>query len=315
MSIYTWVKPAVVFAFSIVFLSEASSGQDLRVGIDQLAQKIIEAMPEGHAFRVAVVDFPNLQGVTCDLGRYIASRLTTQLSQNQKLFVIERQQLGRILSELKFSMSDLVDPKKAKQLGKMAGAEGLIVGSIADMGNQIDIDLRTIDIETNRTLYGTTSTISKDPSVQKMMGSGCPGTKPPKPSGLEGEPGSGQPIPSGYSFQTREFLIKLTNIEKNRDEVKLEFAVTNVTAKSVMGGFGLGQVYLVDDLGIRNERGNDNCTRIYAPGVFEKCTATFSKISLNAKFINAILAWSRTDEIGAWMKPEPFLWKNVLLPR
>lgn len=146
-----------------------ASAQDLRAGVEQLASQIAKGLPEGKQLRVAVADFPDLQGVTSDLGRYIASRLTTRLAQNPRFFVIERQRLGQVLAELKFSMSDLVDPTKAKQLGRMAGVEGILVGSIADVGNQVELDARLIEIETNRTVLGATVTISKDPTVTAML--------------------------------------------------------------------------------------------------------------------------------------------------
>jgi len=58
------------------------------VGVEQLATQIAKAAPDGKPLRVAVADFPDLQGVTSDLGRYIASRLTTRLAQVPRFFVM-----------------------------------------------------------------------------------------------------------------------------------------------------------------------------------------------------------------------------------
>lgn len=85
--------------------------QDVRAGVEQLAAQIAKGAPEGKQLRVAVADFPDLQGATSDFGRFVASRLTTRLAQDRRFFVIERQRLGQVLAELKFSMSDLVDPR------------------------------------------------------------------------------------------------------------------------------------------------------------------------------------------------------------
>jgi TolB-like protein len=160
------------------------AAQDVRSGVEQLAVQITKEAPEGRQLRVAVADFPDLQGGTSDLGRYIASRLTTRLAQSPKFFVIERQRLGQVLAELKFGMSDVVDPSKAKQLGKMAGVEAIIVGTVADVGNQFDFDARMIDIETNRLLLGATVTIAKDPAVDEMNRRGRQesGASPTSPS-------------------------------------------------------------------------------------------------------------------------------------
>lgn len=151
------------------FSVQTVSAQDVRTGVEQLAAQIAKAAPEGRQLRVAVADFPDLQNVTSDLGRYIASRLTTRLAQSPKFFVIERQRLSQVLAELRFSMSDLVDPAKAKRLGQMAGVEAIVVGTVSDLGNQVDLDARMIEIETNRMLLGASVTISKDQVVAEMM--------------------------------------------------------------------------------------------------------------------------------------------------
>jgi len=157
--------------------------QDIRAGVEQLAAQIAKGAPEGKQLRVAVADFPDLQGVTSDFGRFVASRLTTRLAQDRRFLVIERQRLGQVLAELKFSMSDLVDPAKAKQLGKMVGVEAIVVGAVSDLGNQVDIDARLIEIETNRMLLGASVTISRDPTVTELLQRGRqePAAAPPVP--------------------------------------------------------------------------------------------------------------------------------------
>jgi TolB-like protein len=171
---------------ALLYFPGPGLAQDFRTGIEQLASQLSKSGLEGRQLRVAVADFPDLQGVTSDLGRFVASRLTTRLAQSPKFSVIERQRLGQVLAELRFGMSDLVDPTKAKQLGRMAGVEGIVVGTVSDLGNQVDLDARLIDIETNRMLLTATATISKDQVVMQMLERGRqdalrPGTQDPSP--------------------------------------------------------------------------------------------------------------------------------------
>jgi TolB-like protein len=146
-----------------------SSALDLRASVEQLVQDLIHATPAEEQLRVAVADFPDLQGITSDLGRYIASRVTTRLVQSKKFSVTERQRLTQVLAELNFSMSDLVDPEKAKKLKKMVGVDGLIVGTISDLGKQVDVDARLIEIETNHMIWGATVTIDKDQLLTQLV--------------------------------------------------------------------------------------------------------------------------------------------------
>jgi TolB-like protein len=158
---------------------------ELREGVEQLATQLVKGVREGKQLRVAVSDFPDLQGITSNLGRYIAERLTTLLAQNPKLSVIERRRFGQVLGELKFSMSDLVDPNKAKQLSRMLGVEAIVVGTVSDLGNHVDLDARMIEIEANRMLLGATTTISKDQVVKEMMEQGRETAAPASTPGLQ----------------------------------------------------------------------------------------------------------------------------------
>lgn len=205
---------SMVVAVLVVLVAPAGA-QDVRAGVEQLASQIAKGAPPGRQLRVAVVDFPDLQGVTSELGRFIASRLTTRLAQGQGFFVIERQRLGQVLTELRFSMSDLVDPTKAKQLGKMVGVEALVVGAIADLGNQIDVDARIIEIDSTRMIFGTSVTIAKDPSVVAMLERGrqepsaatLPGSPPPTPGVGSPVSGSGTGkavVIDGMRFEPRD---------------------------------------------------------------------------------------------------------------
>lgn len=166
-----WAATGLVsLLFLLVVPSTPVLAADLKEAVDQLALELAKSVPEGRTLRVAVVDFPDLQGITSDLGRYIAERLTTRLSaQTQKFRVIERRRLGQVLGELRFSMSDLVDPDKAKQLGKMLGVEAIVIGTVSDLGNVVDADARIIEIETNNVLPGIAAAISKDETVRQMM--------------------------------------------------------------------------------------------------------------------------------------------------
>jgi TolB-like protein len=194
---------------------------ELKDGVDRLASQLAASVPEGRALRVAVTDFPDLQGVTSDLGRYIAERLTTRLSaQTRKFQIIERRRLSLVLSELKFGMSDLVDPVKAKQLGQMLGVEGLVVGSVSDLGNQVDVDARIIEIETSNILPGVFATLSKDQVVTQLLAQGRETAAGPAPAGPAPSVGSAPTAtrssgthPVGRQFAEGNAFVHLFNVE------------------------------------------------------------------------------------------------------
>jgi curli biogenesis system outer membrane secretion channel CsgG len=162
-----------IYGASLVLMTTlTASASDLRAGVEQLVQDLIRATPEGKQLRVAVADFPDLQGITNDLGRYLATRITTRLVQSKKFSVTERQRLAQVLEEMKISMSDLVDPQEAKKLKKMVGVDAIVVGTITDLGKHVEVDARLIEIEANLMIWSANVAIDKDPTLSALLGSG-----------------------------------------------------------------------------------------------------------------------------------------------
>jgi TolB-like protein len=286
-------------AFFVIVLAPEGLTQDLRTGIDQLANQIAETMQDGRNLQLAVTDFPDLQGAISDFGRYIASRLTTRLAQNPKIHVIERQRLGQVINELKLSMSDLVDPVKAKQLGRMAGVEALVVGTIADMGNQVDIDARTIDIESNRMLHGFTATISKDPTVSKMLENGrqtnAISSNPTSDySDNTASKNAASANSSPFHFRSKDFSLDLVGVDINYDQIKLRFIFTNLTGQKLSASYD--NLYVIDNLGNRYE-----CAKAFslccawsyefAPKIPEQIWFIFNKMDINARSLSFLIDW------------------------
>jgi TolB-like protein len=256
MRIPWWSAPLAVVAL-LVLSPTSVSAQDVRAGVEQLASQIVKGAPESKHLRIAVADFPDLQGATSDLGRYIASRLTTRLAQTSIFFVIERQRLGQVLAELKFSMSDLVDPAKAKQLGNMAGVEAIVVGTVSDLGNQVDLDARLIEIETNRMLLGATTTISRDQVVDDMLkrgriegATGSPSATPK--SGPSPAPSLRPPALTEKMIGVRGvdvLRVVVTSISRQGGTLTILTRYDNVSEHEIRLGMNAGDLYVTDEHG------------------------------------------------------------------
>jgi TolB-like protein len=178
------VGPIVLIAWLGWILTtdgDVAWAQDVTMAVEHLATQIARGVVKEKQLRVVVSDFPDLHGVTSDFGRFIASRLTTRLAQFPKFLVFERERLRQVLTELNFTMSDLVDPEKAIPLGRKVSVEAIVLGTIYDLCHRVDIDARLIEIATNRSLGGALTTISKDRFVKGMLERGRQETGPPPP--------------------------------------------------------------------------------------------------------------------------------------
>lgn len=78
----------------------------------------------GSIKKIAIVRFDG-QG-----GDVIANKVMTRLVESGRFDVFERSQVAKILNEHEMRMTGLVDESSAAKIGKMLGAEALIIGSV-----------------------------------------------------------------------------------------------------------------------------------------------------------------------------------------
>lgn len=100
--------------------------------------------------RVAVPPFENLTGDPNlnGLSHGISSVVTTKLWAVPYLTLIERNHIRKILQEQSFQLAGYVDQKTAVSVGKLLGAETLVVGDFQKIGDQFAITARFVEVET-----------------------------------------------------------------------------------------------------------------------------------------------------------------------
>ena len=82
------------------------------------------------------------------LSKGLASMLITDLSANEGFDVVERDRLQDIIAELELSRSDLVDPAKAVKVGRLVGAQRMVIGRYFEFVGQLRFDVHMVDVET-----------------------------------------------------------------------------------------------------------------------------------------------------------------------
>lgn len=82
--------------------------------------------------RIAVLDLTDAPGADAGhSGRVVAGILSSTALEVAGWSVIEREQLGRIIEEQDLQATDLIDPATAVRVGRIAGADGIIMGEVA----------------------------------------------------------------------------------------------------------------------------------------------------------------------------------------
>jgi TolB-like protein len=102
---------------------------------------------------VAVLDFSSFMmgegGAAVNLGKAITAMLVTEFSNRDGIQVIERAQLNDMLREQDLVLSGRVDESSAIEIGKMLGAQYVLVGQASSIVDNLRMDIRAVDVETS----------------------------------------------------------------------------------------------------------------------------------------------------------------------
>ena len=97
-----------------------------------------------------VLAVPDFQAVGCMpyLSSGVAEQVRAKLTGRGPWTLLESSQMAKIASEHRLSMSGLMDEKKAISVGKVLGAQYLIVGSVSLTGSVFTLTARLVDVST-----------------------------------------------------------------------------------------------------------------------------------------------------------------------
>lgn len=102
------------------------------------------------------------------LTKSLQEKLVTAMA-NRGMQVVERDQLERVLKEQKLGYSGLVNMSSARKIGELLGAEGMLLGTISDMGNAITINARMVDIGSGKAVSASEVELPKTPLIAQLL--------------------------------------------------------------------------------------------------------------------------------------------------
>lgn len=107
---------------------------------------------------------------------------------------------------------------------------------------------------------------------------------------LPSEPSAAQ----GFRYSHRLFTLELKNVEVVNDEVRINLTYTNRSDSPQYAGLGMGDAYLIDNLGKRYTYKSDSFSGAqggFPPQAAEEIWITFAKLQPGSSSVNLILPW------------------------
>lgn len=99
--------------------------------------------------KVAVTDLDAL-GVPENVALSASELFRTELFKTGYFHVLERRQMKKVMEEQALSLSGALDPSDAAKIGKLLTVHLIVFGSINQLGNDIVVNIRLVDVEEGR---------------------------------------------------------------------------------------------------------------------------------------------------------------------
>ena len=111
-----------------------------------------ELIGDGTVYPVAIFPFTERNSSVSGMGNQISDLLFAGLVENPNLWLVEREEMKKMLDEAELNLSGMVNPNQAIQIGQLTGAKIIVTGSVFKVKNKTYIVAKVIGTETSRVL-------------------------------------------------------------------------------------------------------------------------------------------------------------------
>ena len=192
--------------------------------LDEMASQITEDLIRAGKKRVAVVNFLDAQRKSNEAGNVLAEEFSALLF-SKKLTVIDRSRLDVLMNDNKMGAQSLVKPSEVVKLGRLAGVQVVITGSLSQAGAGNKLVLKGIDVEEATVIAAATGILVQVNSSGKSLCTAAPNCNQLSLGGVCITNQSQRPIEiSLVGVSKRQFLIRPGQTEgTNQIPIKNDF--------------------------------------------------------------------------------------------
>jgi hypothetical protein len=149
------------------------------------------------------------------------------------LKVVERSQLEQVLAEQKLGYSGLVKLDSAKKLGELLGADTIVLGSLRDLGETVDVNARLVALESGTGVSAAQARIAKTQVVGQQLGQVA--AQAAVGAGLTLGTGNAQSSSEPKFYLTEKKTLKMQVVGTRQDKKKLIVDVLFEYLEPIMG--------------------------------------------------------------------------------
>ena len=270
-----------LIALFCMFATHGIRADDLQ--LTQITTALLKGIQQTGKKRIAVADFVDLDGRPSRLGKYVAEELSVELTQSANgIEVVDRAHLQAILHEHQLKSEGLLDPETTRELGKLAGVDIVVTGSLTDVGDSIRVLAKALSTDSARIVAASSETLAKTPQIATLLSAETSSSGNTADSATAPQPAneSGPQKASTLSPTTRMehgVRIQLDRCERHSSQVICPFTAEaldkdkdfgmvacnrNVPPNSIVDGKGIFQEALWFAIGSSRTREGEICDHV-----------------------------------------------------
>ncbi len=285
--------------FSLAMLCTSSAYES---EINKLSATMAEKIAGANKGKIAVVDFTDLQGNVTELGRFIAEEFSVALAGAGKGFkVVDRTHLKSIIRENKLSATGMIDPETARKLGKIAGVEALVTGTMTPFGDSVRISVKILDTATAEVIEANRGNIAKTQAIEELLARGI--ATQTTGGKAKSKKRTGAVIATS---EVKGFTFELKECKRSGKNLACHVIVTSNEQDKKLGIYSNhgGRTLIYDDLGyeyvakkvrVGSFENSSSVKRRFVAGVPTTVVFTFENVNSEAKVITLF-------EVGCYLK-------------
>lgn len=267
--------------------------------IEQLSAQMAEKISGKGKKTVAVVDFTDLEGNVTQLDQFIAEEFSVALASAGKGFrVIDRTRLKSIIKENKLAATGLIDPATASKLGKIAGVDALVTGTLTPFGDNVRLTVKVLDSETADIIDSAKSNFAKTQAINELLGkeidSKDVSSLAERKKTADGKIADSQ-IVRGILFEAKECKISGGSLTcfllvTSQDDDKEIYIFNNPNVSASTRAFDdMSNEYIASMLEIANKKSRSNLVEhMLVSGVATKLSFTFEGIANDIRSLSLL---------------------------
>lgn len=172
-SLFSLLLTTIMKQISLVFCSllfsqtalSFAGPSEISTALERMAVKLSDSYNKGAGpgtkAKIAVFKFSSDRNLEKKrVGFAVSELLTHHLVGKAEFAVVERLEMAKVFDELKFSLSGAVDPDNALKVGKILGADVLVLGSVEKLSSKYHINARLVKAETGEVLAAAYEALS-----------------------------------------------------------------------------------------------------------------------------------------------------------